>query len=214
MPSIDPEKIDKTARYKLLIGSVVPRPIAFVSTISRELVPNLAPFSFFNAVSSSPMMVMVAIARKKVGDQFVDKDTLRNILETKEFVVNSVSETIVDQMHQSSAEYPPEVSEFEAVGLTPEPSHRISPPRVQEAPVQFECVLDRVISLGDHPGATQMVLGRVVLAHFIDSALDERGRVQIEALKPIGRVGGRGYCRLSDLFEKPAALVNRQEEEK
>ncbi|MEZ4575932.1 MAG: flavin reductase family protein [Vampirovibrionales bacterium] len=200
MIHIDPETLDNKARYKLLIGSVVPRPIAFVSTVNRQGQTNLAPFSFFTACGSSPMRVcFVPMIRSSDGQK---KDTLRNIEATKEFVVHVVSESFVRQMSQTAGEYPPDISEFDEAGLTPVPSTVVKPPRVAEALVAMECRLHQLVELGDAVGHGTIVVGDVVALHFDESVLDEaEGKVRLDVLSPIGRLAGNSYCRITDTFD-------------
>jgi flavin reductase (DIM6/NTAB) family NADH-FMN oxidoreductase RutF len=190
--------------YKLIIGSVVPRPIAWVSTVSAEGVPNLAPFSFFNGVCSDPPTLLFCPVNHPDGRE---KDTLRNIRITGEFVVNIATEELVKDMNQTAAPYPPDVNEFEQVGLTAGPSLRVRPPRVLESPIQFECKLTQVIDIeGGHKPSGHVVLGRIVYAH-VDRAVYVNGKISIEALRPIGRVAAISYCPLLNVFDLPAPTV-------
>jgi flavin reductase (DIM6/NTAB) family NADH-FMN oxidoreductase RutF len=190
--------------YKLLIGSVVPRPIAWVSTISADGKPNLAPFSYFTVASSNPPVVCFSPALKGVsvdGKTIVyPKDSLANVRETEEFVVNIVSYKLAKQMNQCSAEYGRGVSEFEKTGLTPVSSAMVKPPRVGEALISMECRLRQIINFGDHPGAGNLILGDVLCFNIDDKVIDARQHVNIEALDPIGRLAGNDYCRVSDIF--------------
>lgn len=189
--------------YKLLIGSVLPRPIAWVSTVNKEGVPNLAPFSFFTVASSNPPVLCFAPALKfeviEGTQKGKPKDTLKNIQDTKEFVVNIVSHEIAEKMNQSSGSFPPGVNEFEKAGLTTAPSTYISAPRVAESLINFECNLSQIISFGEHPGAGNLVLGYVKCAHMHESVY-KNGRVDIEVLQPIGRLAGMEYCAVKDRF--------------
>lgn len=193
---IDPDTLDPQSCYKLLIGSVVPRPIAWTSTLSREGVRNLAPFSFFTVASRQPPMLCISIGPRSDGD--LDKDTLSNVEETGEFVVNIVSLTLSNAMHESSKNHPPEADEFEKAGLTLAPCEVVGVPRVEEAGVSMECLLDRVLPLGsDH-----LVIGRVVRFHVRDE-LYEAGRIDVAGLDPLGRLAG-DYTRVETIFELPA----------
>ncbi len=154
----DPETMDVTACYKLLIGSVVPRAIGWASTLSADGVPNLAPFSFFTVVSRKPPMVSLTIQPRSDRRQL--KDTLVNIQATGEFVVNIVSLLQTNAMHASSVEFAPEVDEFEAVGVREAPSHLVKPSRVADAPVSMECRLERILSMGEV--GDRLVIGRIV----------------------------------------------------
>jgi len=189
--------------YKILIGSVVPRPIAWVSTLSKDGIPNLAPFSFFTVASSNPPVLCFAPALKL---EFIEgtqeakpKDTLKNIQDTEEFVVNIVSHEIAEKMNQSSGNYAEGINEFELTGLTATPSQRIAPPRVAESLINFECSLNQVISSGKHPGAGNLVLGNILCAHLSD-AVYKNGRVDLDILRPIGRLAGMEYCAVKDRF--------------
>lgn len=192
---IDPRSQSLKDIYKLMIDIIVPRPIAFVSTVSREGNLNLAPFSYFNGVSSQPPMIMISVGRKSDGKK---KDTFRNIEETGEFVVNVVTESIAEAMNIAATDFPDGMSEFEQANLTPFPSDLVRPPRVAESPVNLECRLVQVIELGDPPNA--LIVGEIVRFHVADGLI-ERGRVDPRKLKPVGRLGGAQYCRVTDIFE-------------
>lgn len=196
---IDPVDRPFSEIHKLMIGSILPRPIAFVSTLSREGVPNLAPFSYFNGVCSNPPTIMFAPSRRSYNGK--TKDTLNNIQETEEFVVNIVSEDFAEQMVRCSTDFDPEVNEFEISGLTPVPSVKVSPPRVGESRVSFECKLQQVVPVGDgSPGSGFVVIGTIVLFH-LDNSVYENGRINLEALRPIGRLAGNRYVRVTDTLE-------------
>ncbi|HYE77216.1 MAG TPA: flavin reductase family protein [bacterium] len=198
---IDPGELNPIEAYKLMISVIVPRPIAFISTCAPDGTANLAPFSFFNGVSSHPPIVSVAIGLKRGG---IPKDTLRNIRETGEFVVNMVTEPIAEAMHQASADYPQGISEFEQVGLTPVPSAAVKAPRVKESPISMECRLVQLVSVPD--AATELVLGRVVRYHVADSIISDL-TVDIEDYPVVGRLGGRAYCTIGSTFTMPRAEV-------
>ncbi len=192
---IDPDTLDPQACYKLLIGSVVPRPIAWTSTVSKQGVHNLAPFSFFTVASRQPPMLCISIGPRPDGD--LDKDTLSNVEETGEFVVNIVSLSLSNTMYESSKNHPPEADEFEKAGLTPAPCEVVKAPRVEEAGVSMECVLDRILPLGtDH-----LVLGRMVRFHVRDE-LYENGRIDVASLDPLGRLAG-DYTKVETIFGLP-----------
>lgn len=196
---VDPGTLEWKEAYKLLIGSVLPRPIAFVSTVDQDGCNNLAPFSFFTGICARPMMICFAPMIR--GTDGKKKDTLTNIEATKQFVINIVGESIAGQMNDCAIEYPPEVDEFAQTGLTAIPSHCVKPPRVQECDVQLECVLHQIITLGELPGAGSLVIGQVVCVHVQDE-LYEDGRINSEKLRPIGRMAGQTYTRaVSDMFE-------------
>ena len=195
---IDPREVGFQNVYKLLIGAVVPRPIAFVSTVSREGIRNLAPFSFFTAVSANPPVVCFCPMRRSGSNPY--KDTLSNISVTGEFVVNIVSEEFAEKMNVSSADFPPEVDEFEASGLTPVPSDLVRPPRVAESHVQMECKLYLTLEIGELPGSGNLVLGEVVRFHVDDQYFDDF-KIDPDKLRPIGRMGGATYTRTTDRFD-------------
>src|SRR5262245_36341317 len=160
---LDPRAMPTKEVYRFLIAAVVPRPIAFVSTVSAAGATNLAPFSYFNAIASEPPLVAIAIS-DRADDP---KDTLRNIRETREFVANVVTEPLLDAMVRTAGEWPSSTSEFGPSGLTPVPSERVRPPYVAESPLQLECVLHREIALGN----SFLVVGEVVLARVRDDVL-------------------------------------------
>ena len=193
---IDPADLDPQSLYKLLIGSVVPRPIAWTSSVSREGTRNLAPFSFFTVASRQPPMLCVSVGPRTTDDA-PSKDTLSNIEETEEFVINIVSVHLSNKMHESSKNHPPEADEFEKAGLTPAPCEVVGAPRIEEAGVSMECTLDRVLPLGsDH-----LVIGRMVRFHVRDE-LYQNGRIDIAALDPLGRLAGN-YTKVETIFELP-----------
>jgi flavin reductase (DIM6/NTAB) family NADH-FMN oxidoreductase RutF len=194
----DPETMDATACYKLLIGSIVPRAIGWASTLSTEGVPNLAPFSFFTVVSRKPPMVSLTIQPR--SDRRRLKDTLVNIQATGEFVVNVVSLPQANAMHASSVEFPPEVDEFEAVGLGKAPSQLVKPSRVADAPVSMECRLEQILPMGEV--GDQLVIGRVVRFHVADTLALENGRIDTAALQPIGRLAAE-YLLNESIFACP-----------
>jgi flavin reductase (DIM6/NTAB) family NADH-FMN oxidoreductase RutF len=197
--TIDPAQNRQVDNYKLIIGSVVPRPIAFVSTQSPDGILNLAPFSFFNGVCSNPPTVLFCPGIR--GTDGKKKDTLLNIEATGEFVVNIVSEDISCQMNETAAEVAPEVNEFELAGLTPAPSVIVKPPRVLESPISMECRLQQVIYVGDGSiGSGSVVLGTVVQFHVRED-IYHSGRIDVSRLKPVGRLAGSSYCYVRETFE-------------
>ncbi len=193
---VDPASAPGSTSYKLLIGSVVPRPIAFVSTISVDGVHNLAPFSFFNAICGEPPVICFSTAFRNPR-----KDTYLNVQATKEFVVNIVSEEIAEQMNVASGEYALGVDEFEKSGLTPAPSDLIRPPRVLESPVNMECRLMQILDLSTRPRGASLIIGEVIRFHIDDRVIDENFRIDPEKLRAIGRMGGNDYSRTRDRFE-------------
>lgn len=181
-------------RYAWMISSVIPRPIAWVSTISADGVPNLAPFSYFNGVCSDPPTVTIAIGRKRGG---VKKDTLANIEETGELVINLVSEPMLQKMVLTSGEYEPDVDEFEVAQLTRVASTIVKPPRVDEAQLSFESRLVQVIEVGKQP--TALVLAELIAVHCDEEILDSAGFPDAAKLAPVSRLGGQWYATLGDL---------------
>ena len=192
---VDPASSPSIVSYKLLIGSIVPRPIAFVSTLSEAGVYNLAPFSFFNAVCGEPPVISFAS-----GIRTPPKDTLANIRASGEFVVNIVTETIAQQMNLCSGEYSAEIDEFEISGLTPVASDLVRPPRVLESPVNMECKVLQIVDVSTRPRGGSLVLGEVVRFH-IDNAVVDNFRIDPEHLRAVGRMGGNEYIRTRDRFE-------------
>jgi flavin reductase (DIM6/NTAB) family NADH-FMN oxidoreductase RutF len=201
-----PDELPWRDCYKLLVGCIVPRPIAFVSTVSKDGIRNLAAFSFFNAVCPKPFIISFApMFRGSDGEK---KDTLRNIEDTGEFVVNIVSEDIVAAMNETAPEFPPEVDEFAVAGLTPVPSMVVRPPRVQESPVQMECQLVQVLQFGEGPGGGCLVLGKVVRIHVRDD-VQRNGRIHPDVLRAVGRMAGDDYCRTRDRFAMPRPTLKK-----
>ncbi|MGM0752077.1 MAG: flavin reductase family protein [Bacillota bacterium] len=196
---IKPRTLQWQDAYKLMVGSILPRPIAFVSSLDEGGNANLAPYSFFTAICADPMLVCFSPMRK--GKDGSKKDTLTNIENTKEFVINIVSEEFVDKMNNCAIEYESGVDEFEQVGLTKKESVTVKPPGVSESKVQLECVLHEVLHFGDHPGAGSLVIGKVECVR-IDNELYYDGKIDSEKLKPVGRLAGQMYTKpLSDSFE-------------
>ena len=197
---VDPSDLDPQSMYKLLIGSVVPRPIAWTATMSPDGVYNLAPFSFFTVASRQPPMLCISVGPPPEFEESErsTKDTLSNIEETGEFVINIVSLALSNMMYESSKNHPPEADEFEKAGLTPARCEVVKVPRVEEAGASMECVLERTLSLGtDH-----LVIGEMVRFHLRDE-LYENGRIDIAALNPLGRLAGN-YTKIETIFELPA----------
>ena len=179
------------------MGSIVPRPIAFVSTVSAEGIYNLAPFSFFTGASANPPGVCFCPLRKADGRP---KDTLNNIERTGEFVVNIVSEEFIEQMNITSAEFPPEVDEFQVSGLTPVPGDLVKAPRVKESHVSMECRLFRIFEISSKPSGGSIVTGEVLRLH-VDDAYVDNFRVDPDKLKAVGRMAGITYVRTADRFD-------------
>ena len=195
---IDPSQQDTTANYKLIIGSILPRPIAFVSTVDANGGHNLAPFSFFTGVAAEPPTVCFAPLRRFSDGQ--EKDTLRNIRATEEFVINVVTEDLVERANDTAAEFPPDVSEFEKTGLTPAACEVIAAPRVKESPLSMECKLVQIVEVGaEGAGGGSLVIGEVVRFHVADELIDG-GRIDTGALQPIGRLAGAEFTTLGRRF--------------
>jgi len=193
--SFDPELLETRDVHKLLSSAITPRPIAFASTIDAQGNVNLSPFSFFNVFSSNPPILIFSPARR-VRDN-TTKHTLQNAAETKEVVINIVNHSIVEQMSESSKEYAKGVNEFIESGLTEVPSLKVKPPRVLESPVSFECVVDNIISLGEHGGAGQLVIAKVVHIHVKSEILDANNEIDSERLDLVARLGGDWYTRVT-----------------
>lgn len=192
---IDPALHPATDNYKLLTNLVVPRPIAWITTQNENGVVNLAPFSFFNAVGSKPLYVVISVGR---NDDGTDKDTARNIRRSGEFVINLVTEDLFPAMNISAASFPPDESELSAGGLHTAASVRISPPRIAEAQAAMECRLFKEQALGGYT----LFIGEVVMFHVVDHLLGER--MHVNNFTPIGRMGSPSvYCRTSDRFDVP-----------
>lgn len=198
---IDPLTLAARDRYKLLIGAIVPRPIAFVSTVSPDGAPNLAPFSFFNGLGGDPMSLLFCPSNNDRGE---DKDTLRNVEATGQFVVNIVSEGVAQRMVACAEELPYGESEFDLSGLTPAPSRRVRPARVAESPLCFECEKTHVIRLHPGaPGAGNCVIGRVVWVHAQEGVIDAAWHVNPARLAAVGRMAGLTYCTTRKRFDIP-----------
>ncbi|WP_010284902.1 flavin reductase family protein [Bacillus timonensis] len=197
MLSIDPTSISERENYKFLIGSIIPRPIAFVTTLSEEGVLNGAPFSYFNIVSSNPPMISLSIQRTE-GRQ---KDSARNITTLKEFVVHIVDEQNVEKINKTAASLPPNQSEIKLAGLTSIESVKVSVPGVKEAKVRLECVLEQSLELGgvNSPGC-DFIIGRVVQYH-IEGDIYAKGRIDPRGLAAVSRLAGANYAKIGDLFE-------------
>lgn len=195
MLTIDPKSVTQADLHQYMLACISPRPIAFVSTMDAEGRPNLAPYSFFNAFSSNPP-VLIFSSNRKASDN-TTKDTLHNVRETGEVVVNTVNFSMVRQMALASIEYPPEVNEFEKAGFTPIPSTLVRPFRVAESPAQMECRVREIITLGDQGGAGHLIICDVLLIHINEAVLDERGRVDPHKIDLMGRMGRFYYVRAS-----------------
>jgi flavin reductase (DIM6/NTAB) family NADH-FMN oxidoreductase RutF len=195
---LKPDAMEWQDAYKLLVGSVLPRPIAFVSTIDQEGRSNLAPFSFFTGICADPMLICFAPMIR--GTDGSKKDTLLNIEENREFVINVVSEEFANEMNDTAIEYAADIDEFQAAGFTKETSATVRPPRVKESKVHLECELHELLHFGNNPGSGSLVIGRVKLVHIEDD-LYANGKIDTEKLKPIGRLAGPTFTKpTADMF--------------
>ena len=193
----DPNELEYTAVYKLLTGSVIPRPVGWISSISDDGINNLAPFSYFNAVGDDPPHIMFSTGR---GNN-TNKDTLNNVLATKQFVVNMVTEELTEQMNMTAQTVHSDVDEFELAGVTPIPSIKIKPRRVKESPIAFECELVHHYFLENHKhGGACVIIGRIVMMHFADDVLLDNYKINLENYKPISRLAGSGYAKIGEIF--------------
>jgi len=193
----DPQELEQSAIYKLLTGAVIPRPIGWISSISEDGILNLAPFSFFNAVGDDPPHVMFSTVR---GNN-TNKDTLNNVLATKQFVVNMVTEENVEKMNTTSQSLSANESEFELASLTPIPSVKIKPPRVKESPITMECELVHHYSLENHKfGGATIIVGKIVMFHIDESVLLDGYKINLETYKPVARLAGSNYSKLGEIF--------------
>lgn len=185
--------------YKLLVNSIMPRPIALVSTLNAAGLANAAPFSFFNAFSNAPPLLVIGVEGNRRGDGNRYKDTARNILDRGEFVVNLVSRSIAEQMVVSSQDFPDSVSEFDAAGFTQRPSRQISTPAIAESPASFEC---RLFDVRHLPYDRCIITGEILHMHFSDAVIDEQMHLDADALDLVGRMHGAGwYSTTRDRFE-------------
>ncbi|TVR90306.1 MAG: flavin reductase family protein [Saprospirales bacterium] len=194
MITINPEETKTKDLHQFLLGIVAPRPIAFVSTVDENGVPNLAPYSFFNAFSSNPPIVVFSSNRRVLDN--TTKDTLHNIEKTGEAVINAVSHSIVRQMAVSSIQFPRGVNEFEKSGLTPVPSDLVAPPRVKESPAHLECRMEEIKTLGKHGGAGHLIICRVLRVHLDENVVDDN-RINPHKIDLMGRMGRAYYTRAS-----------------
>ena len=193
----DPQELEQKAIYKLLSGIVIPRPIGWVSSISEDGIVNLAPFSFFNAVGDDPPHVMFSVGRSAKANQ----DTVTNVLTTKQFVVNMVTEELVEQMNMTAQAIPSHESEFEFAKLTPIPSLKVKPPRVKESPISMECELVHHYTLENNKfGGSTILIGRIVLFHIDEQMMLEDFKINMETYKPVARLAGSNYSKIGEIF--------------
>lgn len=193
----DPSSMNPQDVYKLMAALIVPRPIGFTSTLGPGGIHNLAPFSFFMMITSSPPHVALSIGAKD-GQE---KDTLRNIRAEGEYVINTVNRTIGQQMAHTAVDFDPDVNEFEISGLTAVPSDIVKPPRVIESPASFECQLRSITPVGGPPYGAHLVLGEIVRIHVQDHLLMDGNRIDLLALDALGRLTGDSYCATTEQFE-------------
>jgi len=186
-----------SALYKLLTGTVIPRPIAWVATIDEKGIDNLAPFSFFNVVSEDPPHIMFSTVR--TGNK--NKDTLNNILANQQFVVNLVTEDLVEKMNTTAQAIPSDESEFDLAGLTPIDSVKIKVPRVKECLVTLECEMVHHYFIENHQnGGACIIIGKIITMHIDDSILMENHRINLDTYKPVARLAGSNYSKLGEIF--------------
>ncbi|TNE97092.1 MAG: flavin reductase family protein [Bacteroidetes bacterium] len=209
MLTLDPKELEIPVLHKYLLGAIGPRPIAFASTVDKNGVDNLAPFSFFNVFSANPPILIFSPARS--GRTGATKDTYNNVKEVPEVVINVVNYDIVHQMSLASSPFSPEVSEFEKTGLTPLTSELIKPKRVKESPVQFECKVIEVKELGTGGGAGNLIICEVVKIHIAEEVLDDKQMIDQKKIDLVSRMGGNWYCRADEhsMFEieKPITTI-------
>ena len=203
--TIDPKSTDPFNIYKLMVGAVVPRPIAFVSSVGPDGIYNLAPFSFFTVISANPPVICFSPMINPDGRR---KDSIYNAERLGEFVVNVVSEDIVKQMNETSADFPPEVDEFEVSGLTAIRSDLVAVPRVKESRVSMECKLRQIVEISALPLGGSLVIGEVVRFHVDDQCIDDF-RIDPDVLAAVGRMAGSTYTRTADRFDliRPGVLA-------
>ena len=201
MLKIDPKKTETKIVQEFLLSSVGPRPIALASTIDINNIPNLSPFSFFNVFSGNPPILIFSPARRIRNN--TEKDTLRNLNQVKEVVINVVSEDLTKKMVKSSFDYDSEIDEFSESGLTHQQSELIKPFRVKESPVQMECKVNKIISLGNSGGSGNLIICEILLIHICEKILDEKNRIDQKKINLIGRLGYDWYIKSSNesLFE-------------
>jgi flavin reductase (DIM6/NTAB) family NADH-FMN oxidoreductase RutF len=207
---IEFSKIPLSQVHNLLQGTVVPRPIALASTVDHKGIVNLSPFSFFNVFSMNPPILIFSPSRR--GRDNAVKHTYENVLEVMEVVINIVDFKMVQQTSLASVEYAKGVNEFIKSGLTPVPSLRVKPPRVEESPVSFECTVKQVVPLGEERGAGNLVICEILVAHIRDTIMDEQGNIDPQKLDAVARMGNDNYCRASggSVFSvpKPSSLIS------
>ncbi|MFI4986771.1 MAG: flavin reductase family protein [Alphaproteobacteria bacterium] len=198
MYSVEARELSAARVYALLVGIVVPRPIAWITSLDGSGRVNAAPFSCYTFVCNQPPMIAVNIGKR---DGYL-KDTARNVREGGGFVLNVVTEELISPMHESSGDYPAETSETELLGLELVPSRLVRPPRIARSPIALECVLERIIELGT--AGSELVIGEVVVFHIADELIAD-GRIDIRRFRPVARLGGPHYARLGEIITMPRA---------
>jgi flavin reductase (DIM6/NTAB) family NADH-FMN oxidoreductase RutF len=195
---VDPNELTERENYKFLTGSIIPRPVAFVTTLSKEGVLNAAPFSYFNIVASDPPLISISVQRTK-GEM---KDTSRNAVEQAEFVVHISDESYIHDVNATAKPLPPDESEVDLTDLTPIESEKLAVPGIKEANIRMECVLEKNVTLGKNKNgpSCDLLIGRVVQYHIRDD-LYENGRINAESLAPVSRLAGNNYTKLGEIFE-------------
>ncbi len=207
MVAIDPTTLSERDNYKILTGTIIPRPVAFVTTLTENETINAAPFSYFNIVSANPPLVSVAVQRHPNSNE--KKDTARNAIQQGEFVVHLGDEYIVEDMNQTAATLPPEESELSHTSLTTIPSDRVKVPSLKEARIRFECTLEHHLEVGgtEEQPACDLLIGRIVAYHIDDALYDEeKGYIRTDLVKPVSRLAGQDYAKLGEIFsiERPS----------
>jgi flavin reductase (DIM6/NTAB) family NADH-FMN oxidoreductase RutF len=202
---IDPADLDAETAYRLITGVVVPRPIAWVTSLSGSGVVNLAPFSAFMFVSPKPPMLAISVGRK-AG---IYKDTAQNILNNEEYVIHIADSSLMTAVHESSTEHPPDISEVEQLGLATLPSERIKVPRLADAPIAMECRFRQCLEFGET--RSRLIVGEVLVFHIRDGLL-QNGKIETAALDPIARIAGPRYARLGEIVTlKPVFQTSKSE---
>jgi len=194
----NPKTLPTQTVYKLMSGSILPRPIGWISTIDSQGNNNLAPFSFFNAVCPEPPHLLFCTSYREGGSP---KDTLANVRESGEFVVNIVTEALGEAMNITATDFLSSVDEFEAAGLTMMPAVAVRPARVAASPIHFECKVAQIIELGGETGGGAVVIGEIVHIHVDEAVLFDGDKIDLDKLQPVGRLSGNSYCRVTDIYE-------------
>jgi flavin reductase (DIM6/NTAB) family NADH-FMN oxidoreductase RutF len=206
---INPKDLQSRQIYKLMTASIVPRPIAWVSTVDKDGNPNLAPFSYFTAASDNPPMIIFCSGIRSADGE--PKDTYKNIKAMGEYVINFTNKATADAMNITATEVESDVNEFERANLSAVPSKIVNVPRVKESPISFECKLSQIVTISDKPGGGHIIIGEIVYMHFDDAVYQEGDYIDIEAYQPIGRLMGNQYAHINDLFtlQRPPSEIKR-----